>query len=91
MPGEMTQLLYAEIQALLNTWVPNASSCTVCGGVQTVSLSMHLVTPVVTSVYGGIQLAAQQYPQAMLICSDCGNTTYYNYIVLKNRGLPHGQ
>ncbi len=82
MAGEMSPDWYAYVQRLVNSKVPNAGNCNVCGGVNTVNLSPHLVTPVVTSPHGGVQLAAQQYPQAMLLCGKCGHTTYFNYVVM---------
>jgi predicted nucleic-acid-binding Zn-ribbon protein len=77
---------YAEIQNLINQKVPNASHCVSCGKANAVQLAAHIVTPVATSVGGTIALQGANYPQAMLLCTNCGFTTYYNVIVLK-----HGQ
>ncbi len=89
MAGELTALQYAELQEIIGRKIPNPGNCTVCGGLGTVMLSGHLVTPIVTSEFGGLQLSAQQYPQAMLLCSNCGKVTYYSYPILKGV-VPHG-
>lgn len=90
MSGEMTPDMYSYVQRLVHQKVPQSGNCSVCGGLGTVVLSQHLVTPVVTSNWGGVQLAAQQYPQAMLMCTNCGHTTYYNYVILA-RASANGQ
>jgi 5-methylcytosine-specific restriction endonuclease McrA len=82
MSGEMSPELYEYVRGLLNNRVPNPHNCTVCGTIGSVSLAQHLVTPIVTSPQGGVQLGATQYPQAMLICTQCGNTSYHNYVIL---------
>ena len=49
----------------------------------TVQLAAHLVTPVVTSKEGGVQIGGSTYPQAMLLCLNCGFTRYFNTMILE--------
>jgi hypothetical protein len=50
--------------------------CQVCGK-QNWTLADHLVTPTVLNATG-IGLLSPYFPQAMLVCNDCGGTVYIN-------------
>jgi ribosomal protein L33 len=50
--------------------------CQVCGS-QNWTIAEHLVTPTVLNVTG-VGLMNPYYPQAMLICTECGSTVYVN-------------
>lgn len=83
MAGEMTPQEFAEMQGLIDQKVPNASQCLTCGIQNSVHLASHLVTPVATNYRGGILLQAANYPQAMLMCMNCGETRYFNAVILR--------
>ena len=51
-------------------------TCQVCGS-RNWGLAEHLVTPAVLNATG-IGLMNPSYPQAMLLCSECGSTIYIN-------------
>jgi transcription elongation factor Elf1 len=55
-------------------------ACPVCGA-QSFTIGDHLVTPVVINATG-VGLLGPSYPQAVLVCTDCGNTFYINVAAL---------
>ena len=83
MAGELTPQEYQEILQLITAKAGPVGDCAVCGRAGTVSLAAHLVTPIATAPQGGIHLQAANYPQAMIMCNNCGNTRYFNYVLLK--------
>lgn len=52
--------------------------CPVC---QTTNFTIadHLVTPTILAD-GGMMLGGPSYPQALLICDNCGHTRYFNVL-----------
>lgn len=75
----------ATIVAKLNELIPNAGNCLACGpmGLGKVTVGHQLVTPVLTDPGGGITIGGSTMPQVPLICTNCGYTRYFNYMVLK--------
>lgn len=87
MAAELSGVEYHELLQILQQKLgPGSGNCHACGGQSTVQLAAHLVTPIATTPTGGIQLQAANYPQAMLLCQNCGHTTYFNYVILKQNG-----
>ena len=66
----------------INTLVPNAGNCLACGKPNLVSLQSHIVAPIVQNPDGGLQLGGVSYPHVMLTCNNCGNTRFFNYVLL---------
>lgn len=64
----------------LNEKIKDAGRCPRCG-FSTIRVGHDPVTPV-TWRRSGIRFGEVSYPQAMLICTTCGHTTYYNLAVL---------
>lgn len=64
----------------LNAKVRNSAICKECGhtGVQ---LAPDIVTPM-TFTPGGVSIGGSSYPQAMIVCSNCGHTRYFNLVAL---------
>ena len=85
MAGEMTPFEYDAVLQLINAKVPSPPDCPSCGKVGTVQLAANLVTPIGTSPIGGVQLQGSAYPQAMLMCTFCGFTRYYNLLLLRGQ------
>ena len=55
--------------------------CTACG--QTAwHLIPHLVAPPTFRKESGFFLGGMSYPQAMLLCKNCGHTLYFNAVVM---------
>ena len=73
------------LEKLESVWKKDISGqrkCEICGtGNWTVS--QDLITPIVMSQGGGINLGGTSYPQIQVICTTCGNTKYFNAVVLK--------
>lgn len=65
----------------LNERVPNAGTCPACDE-KKVTMGRYLVTPLTTTRGGTPVLTGTQYPQLMLLCSNCGFTRYFNHILL---------
>ena len=65
--------------AFVNTKVPNSGVCKECGEKNIVVSDDIVTVPLFTS--GGIALGGPAYPQAMLICTNCGNTRFFNVVV----------
>lgn len=57
---------------IINDKIPNAATCPLCGGSRTLD-EKNIVSP---KVWSGDEKSA--YPQVMIICQDCGYTTYHN-------------
>lgn len=60
---------------LINEKVPSARYCPVCGG-------KRMLDDVVVSPPAKRGKESPWYPQAALVCNDCGYTTYHNLVVL---------
>lgn len=63
---------------LESKWKENRN-CDFCGQNQW-SLSQDFVTPPVFEK--GIKIGGKAYPQLMLICNNCGNTKYFNAVIM---------
>lgn len=61
-------------------WPLQNRACEVCSS-SNWSLSEDLVTPVALSA-GSLMLGGRSYPQLMLICKNCGNTKYFNAVIM---------
>ena len=85
MAGEMTPQEFNEMQYLVNTKIAAAGDCPTCGKSGAVQIAGHLVTPIATTLGGSIQLQAANYPQVMLLCTNCGFTRYFNAIILRGQ------
>lgn len=72
-----------QLLAKLNTTVPNVGQCKECLK-QDISVSSQAVTSIRLN-NGGLDFGGTVYPQAMLVCRNCGHTRYFNLIAL---GLP---
>ncbi len=67
---------------LVNKRVPNAGVCIRCGSASKLAVGDHLVSPPTWNKDGGLVIGGPSYPQAMLICSNCGHTSYFNLVAL---------
>lgn len=63
----------------INAKVQNGGVCRECGEKQIV-VADDLVSPVIYQ--GGLVLGGSAYPQGMLICNNCGNTRFFNAVIL---------
>jgi hypothetical protein len=68
----------------LNSLVPNLGNCPTCGpaGIGMVQVAMDLATPSRTDATGNVAVGGTIYPQMQLICTNCGFTRYFNYVLL---------
>lgn len=68
----------------INEKIPNAGRCPRCAtgaaGETTMVIGEDAVTPIIWN--GSLNLGGTSYPQAMLVCRNCGYTTYHNLVVL---------
>jgi hypothetical protein len=62
----------------ISSKVPLVGKCAVCHS-RTFSIGNHLVTTPVFSPHG-MMLGGPQYPFAMLVCDNCGNTQFLNAV-----------
>lgn len=78
-PGRLPKNWRDDFVAAAEKKIPGAGKCAICGS-GNATFSEHAVTPIVWE--GGIVLGGAVYPQAMVVCNNCGHTSYYNLIVL---------
>ena len=79
-PTELTQEQKDKIDKwLIEKWGPDGP-CYVCKTSNWAILS-HLVTPVVFSEKG-FWAGGPAYPQAAIVCTNCGHTVYFNAILI---------
>lgn len=64
----------------INEKVSNSGICKECGKSQT-QLAPDVVTPMI-STGGGVSIGGNSYPQAMVVCANCGHTRYFNLVAL---------
>ena len=57
------------------------SQCFVCNENHWL-ISEHMVAPVSSGHQGGFSIGGPQYPQVMLICNNCGNSLYFNAVLI---------
>lgn len=71
----------------LNRLIPNAGNCLACGtlGAGKVVLGAQMVTPVITDPKGSVSIGGSTMPQVTLICTNCGFTRYFNYLILQHQ------
>ncbi len=55
--------------------------CSVCH-TQSWQLGEHLVAPTLYKHGGGLVVGGVNYPQALLICKNCGHTIYLNAVII---------
>lgn len=67
-------------------WPINKRVCDVCGHSQW-NLAEDIIAPMAFSE-GSIMLGGRSYPQLMVICTNCGNTKYFNAVMI---GLVKGE
>ena len=60
-------------------WPKEKRCCEICEG-QKWSLTQHITVPMIYSK--GIRLGGTTYPQISLICNNCGNTKFFNAVVM---------
>ena len=58
----------------------NSSPCYSCGK-RSFLITDHLVTPIVIGQNNSMSIGGTSYPQFMVVCANCGNTTYYNAVI----------
>ena len=63
-----------------NKWPEERRTCEICLQ-KTWTLAQDVVMPI-TYNNKGFQLGGPSYPQIMLICKNCGNTKYFNTVVM---------
>jgi predicted nucleic-acid-binding Zn-ribbon protein len=61
-------------------WSKDNRKCEICSS-QNWSLSQDVVMPITYS-NKGLELGGRSYPQVMLTCKNCGNTKYFNTVVM---------
>lgn len=66
--------------ALVNEKIPNSGVCKECNQ-KTIAVSDDMVVPPVF-VNGGVAFGGPNYPQIMLVCTNCGNTRFFNAVVV---------
>jgi len=64
----------------LQTKKPTGFQCSVCG-VAMWSVGDHIVTAMVNEG-GGLSVGGPSYPNAFLICNNCGHTVYFNAVMM---------
>ena len=70
----------AALVKALNDKLPDAGKCVRCGDIS-VTIADEMVTPVRWKD-GGVTIGGSSYPQAMIVCRNCGHTSYFNLMVL---------
>lgn len=77
------------INWLEQKWPAFVRRCEICNAVNQWSISEDIVSPIIFK-NNGFNLGDKAYPQIMVICSNCGNTKYFNVAlmdVLKSKGI----
>ena len=78
--SELTKAQKSKIREWLKAHWKGAGECPVC---QTAAwkLSDHMITPI---LYSGknVTLGGAAYPMVMLICTTCGNTRFFNILIM---------
>lgn len=84
MPDDDSQLTMEQKEAAIAWLVEHGAGKPICPGCgkQTWEVGDHLVSPPIHSG-GGMMLGGISYPNFMIICTNCGNTQYFNAIVAK--------
>ena len=79
-PAALTQEQKERIAAWLKArGVPRP--CSMCGA-NSWTLANHLVTPPIYRSGGSFMFGGPAYPQAMLMCTICAHTVYFNAVVM---------
>jgi hypothetical protein len=61
-------------------WSKDKRNCEICN-TNKWSISDDIVAPIIIE-NNGLNLGGKTYPQVMLICSNCGNTKYFNVALM---------
>lgn len=85
---EKSQLWKDQFVKFVNDKVPNSGLCKECGE-KTMTVPDHIVAPPVF-VDGGFALGGRSYPLIMLVCTNCGNTRFFNAVVAGAVNGPEG-
>ena len=59
--------------------IPEAGQCTQCNTAD-LTLAQDAVTPIIWN--DGPEFGGDSYPQAMIVCDNCGYTKYFNLVTL---------
>jgi hypothetical protein len=65
---------------LNSKWPATQRLCEVCG-ISSWTIAEDLVMPM-PFVGGGLVVGGISYPQVMVICNNCGNTKYFNTVIM---------
>lgn len=79
--GGLSELDKQKILDWLNRKWAGSKACTICG-TNRWTLSDHIVAPMTSGPDGDISIGGVTYPQAMVICNNCGNTHYFNVAMM---------
>ena len=69
-------------------WPQYKRACEICSNINW-GISDDLVTPIIFNS-GNIAIGGNSYPQLMVICNTCGNTKYFNTVVMGITVPPKG-
>lgn len=72
-------------RATVNQWLESRwkdARCHVCRE-NSWTIGGHTVAPLRTTPQGGVGIGGVLYPQVMVICTNCGNTVYFNAALMK--------
>jgi predicted nucleic-acid-binding Zn-ribbon protein len=67
-------------EAIQKKWVHNTLLCDICNS-KAWEMSDELVVPL-TFKSGGVSVGGTAYPQVLITCTNCGNTRYFNAVVI---------
>lgn len=65
----------------INAKVKEAGKCPACAA-EAVTVADQIVSPIRLES-GSFHLGGPIYPQVMLVCTNCGNTRYFNAVISK--------
>ena len=83
MVGEDKSALTAQQRQKIEKWIGDRAQlikCPVCRE-RKFQIAEHLVTPIIQSPDGGVNLGGSAYPHFMLICGNCANTLFFNAVM----------
>jgi len=84
---ELTEEQMEQFQSWLAERWTGTKECPICA-TNNWTLGSHLVSPTIYRSGGGLVIGGLAYPLAMIICSNCGYTNFFNAVLI---GLVPGE
>lgn len=72
---------------LEDKWLKKDRACEVCKNTHW-QLAEDLIMPL-PFIGGGLTVGGNSYPSVLLICNNCGNSKFFNAVIMKIEGEKH--